>query len=174
MSIFKIEPRSSQGVQKLIQKINYIRDPISTSQELCICEYISSRYPFEEMMAVKFCHASQNNDTLRGEQFFDFVLSLNEEESVFLSRFISCMKGIQKFLAHYGGGHYQSIGYVHTDTDNLHAHVIENNIDFKTGHRFNIHLSDFYKIHDTIDSILTSNGFSGLLPIHRPGYNRPA
>ena len=115
-------------------------------------------------MLVKRCHVAKGNNTLWGRHFFEFIVSLPEEESRQLGGFVDCMREIVSFLAHWQGGHYQVLSCIHLNTDNLHAHIIENNIDFATGARFTPSQVDFYAILDGIDGILKKHGFSGLLP----------
>ena len=163
MSIFKLQPHAIEDSLKLLERLNYIRDPLSTSPDLWHNAYVSLRHPFEEMMLIKRCHISKSNNTTCGRQFFEFIVSLTEDESAQLGRFKSCVRDIVELLSHWQDGHYQVLSCIHLNTDNLHAHIIQNNIDFMTGKRFTPPSSEFYAILDEIDVILKKNDFSGLI-----------
>lgn len=163
LSIFKLQPHSIEDSLKLLERLNYIRDPLSTYPDLWCSSYVSIRYPFEEMMTVKRCHISKKYNTLGGRQFFEFIVSLTEEESSQLGRFNSCVRDIVEFLSHWQYGHYQVLSCIHLNTDNLHAHIIQNNIDFMTGKRFTPSRPEFYAILDEVDAILKKHRFSGLI-----------
>ena len=160
MSIFKILNFENPNQLKLLERLNYIRDPVATNPNLITTVYLSSRYPYEEMMFIKQCHRSAVNDTFQGKHFIEFVLSLTSEESVYGNDFVSCVKEIDSYLAHYSNAHYQVISCIHTNTDNLHAHVIMNNIDFLTGKRLVINKADFFAICENINRILLNWNFS--------------
>jgi len=80
-----------------------------------------------------------------------------------LRNFSDCVKEIDKFFANFMNGHYQLISAIHINTDNLHAHIIMNNIDFITGKRLQIRLSELYLIRMEINRILTVFGFSQVM-----------
>lgn len=162
MAIFHVQSRQKTDCVALCEFLNYIRDPLATAPDLVYGTNISCRYPYDEMMLVKTCYASPLMRTWQGRQFYDFVVSLPEEESVYLGRFINCMVSINAFIAAFGYGHYQVIHAVHIDTDNLHAHIVMNNIDIFTGARFDLDMRAFYELRAGVDSILQEFGFAGL------------
>ena len=134
-TILKIITHTINDNIKLLYRINYIRNPLATNSNITYCAYVSAIYPYEEMMLTKMCYQSVNNNTLIGNNFFEFVISLSEEASHRYREFLQCAQEIVAFLANFGG-QFQSIGCVHTNTDNLHIHIIVNNINFMTGTRF--------------------------------------
>lgn len=162
MAIFRIEKRKENDCVKLCELLNYVRNPLATSPDLTYGSYISCRYPYEEMMIIKSCYTSPFTRTWQGRQFFDFIVSLTEEESVYLERFSSCMITINQFIATLQGGHYQTIHSIHLNTDNLHAHVVMNNIDVYNGKRFNLNKHAFSDLCTGVDVILQNNGFMGI------------
>lgn len=162
MSIFKILNFENPNQLKLLERLNYIREPVATETDLMTTVYMSSRYPYEEMIFIKQCHRSAVNDTFQGKQFIEFVLSLTSEESLYGNDFVACIKEIDSYLAHYSEGHYQLISCIHINTDNLHAHVIMNNTDFMTGKRLVINKADFFAICENINQILNHFDFSNL------------
>lgn len=162
MAIFHVQSRQETDSVALCELLNYIRNPLATAPDLVYGTNIMFRYPYDEMMFVKACHASPVTRTWQGRQFYDFVVSLPEEESRYLGRFRDCMVAINTFIATFSGGHYQVIHAVHINTDNLHAHIVMNNIDMFTGARFDLGKRAFYELRDGVDAILQEHGFSGI------------
>lgn len=147
---------------KLAEFLNYIRDPLATCPALTYGTYVSCRYPYEEMVLTKECYASAYQRTWQGRQFYEYVVALPEEESMKVEQFMACMAEINRFIATYGGGHYQTIHAIHINTDNLHAHVVANNIDISTGERFDLDKRAWYALRAGVDRILQKYGFAGL------------
>lgn len=167
MSIFKILNFENPNQLKLLERLNYIREPVAANTNLTFAFYLSSRYPYEEMMFIKQCHLSAVNNTFQGKHFIEFVLSLTSEESLYGNDFVSCIKEIDSYLAHYSEGHYQLISCIHINTDNLHAHIIMNNTDFMTGKRLVINKTDFFAICENINQILRNWNFSDVKQLEK-------
>lgn len=167
MAIFKILNFENPNRLKLLERLNYIREPVATNPDLMSTSYLSSRYPYEEMMFVKQCHLSAVNDTFQGKHFIEFVLSLTSEESLYSNDFVSCVKELDSYLANYSEGHYQLISCIHINTDNLHAHIVMNNTDFITGKRLVINKADFFTICENINQILRSWNFSAVKQLEK-------
>lgn len=162
MSIFKILTFANADNLKLLERLNYIREPEATYLEFIFGRYVSIFYPYEEMTAIKRCHLSEKNNTFQGKNFIEYVISLRESENSYLGYFANSIKKILNWLANYNNGHYQVISAIHFNTDNLHAHIIANNIDLMTGTRFNLFKSDFFTMREFIDFTLQENYLSGL------------
>ena len=160
-AILKIITHTVNDSIKLLERINYIRNPLASNPSVTYCAYVSALYPYEEMMLTKLCYQSATNNTLSGNNFFEFVISLSEEDSHSYKEFFLCTQEIVAFLANFGG-HFQTIGCLHTNTDNLHIHIIVNNIDFITGSRLQIPYKAFYEIRGGVSDILIAHGFSGI------------
>ena len=153
-SIFKVVPHSDTDSNKLYERLNYIRNPMATDVCMTCGTFVSCRYPWEEMMLVKQSHLSPYNNTLIGKHFFEYVVSLPQWESDRVRDFVPCVQEINRFLASYNEGHYQTISCVHTNTANLHAHIIANNIDWLTGKRLHLSKPCFYGIMETVNRVL--------------------
>lgn len=163
MAIFHVQNRNENDRVKLAELCNYIRDPLATCPALTYGTYVSCQYPYNEMMLVKECYASAYMRTWQGRQFYEYIVSLPEEESMRIEEFAACMVAVNRFIATYGGGHYQTIHAVHVNTDNLHAHLVVNNIDIFTGARFDLDMRAFYGLCEGVDAILQKHGFAGVL-----------
>lgn len=162
MAIFHVQSRQNADCVELCEFLNYIRNPLATAPDLIYGTNISCCYPYDEMMLVKTCYASPVMRTWQGRQFYDFVVSLTEVESVYLERFRGCMVSVNQFIATFCGGNYQVIHAIHIDTENLHAHIVMNNIDIYTGARFDLNKCAFYALRAGVDSILQEFGFAGI------------
>ena len=164
-SIFKIIPHVDADSNKLYERLNYIRNPIATNVCMTYGSFVSCRKPWDEMMFVKHSYLSPYNNTLQGKHFFEIVISLTQEESGRVQDFVLCVQDINRFLATYNDGHFQTISAVHTNTDNLHAHIICNNIDFMTGARFSPPPHVTYEMKVGVSAWLFRHGFSGVLGV---------
>ena len=160
-AIFRVITHSDADDVKLFERLNYIRNPIATRNTVIYANYVSSLHPYSEMKFVKECHKSPLNITTNGKWFLEYVVSLPGEESQNIFNFNDCAKEILTYLANYNGN-YQAIGCVHVNTDNLHLHIIVNNIDFMTGSRFQLTKQNLYMIREEISKILNKYGFSGI------------
>lgn len=164
-AIFKIVPHACADSNKLYERLNYIRNPAATDVCMTFGSHVSCRYPWEEMILVKQSWLSPSNNTLQGKHFFEYVVSLPEEESDRVRDFVLCVQEINRFLATYNGGQYQTISCVHTNTDNLHAHIILNNINWMTGARFNLPKACFHEVRANVSGLLERYGFSGVMTV---------
>lgn len=162
MAIFTPKKGRDNDCIKLCELLNYIRNPMATNPDLVYGSYVSCRYPFEEMMIVKQCYSSPVMRTLQGRQFFHYIVSLPEEESDNVERFSKCMIEINRFIANFQGAHFQTIHAVHLNTNNLHAHLVFNNIDTFTGARLDLDLRGIYGLRNGVDEILQKHGFSSI------------
>ena len=160
MAIFKVERIGKN--HDLMSKLNYIMKPEASSSELIFTRYLMTDSPYGEMMAVKKCYSSSQNDLLYGRQYFEFMLSLNEDESSRVTDFANCLNKVIDYISDFKGTIYQVIAAIHTNTDNLHAHIIVNNIDMITGKRFLLPPVDLFNLKQEINSILEEYAFEGI------------
>lgn len=162
MSIFDVERKFDS--HNLQGKLLYIQNPISSPNGLTFTAYVSPYYTFDEMILAKYCHLNFDNDTLNGRQFYEFIISLKEEESSLLQEFKLCTQSMVNFLATFDKDNfYQAIGCVHINTDNLHCHIIVNNIAFNSGKRLNLDRPTFEFVRNEINKILQLHGFSEII-----------
>jgi len=61
-------------------------------------------------------------------------------------------------------GDYEVVVTTHLNTDNIHNHLILNSVSFKTGRKFENHVSDHYKFREISDLICKERGKSVLSP----------
>ena len=59
---------------------------------------------------------------------------------------------------------YEVVVTTHLNTDNIHNHIVVNSVSFKTGRKFENHVSDHYKLREISDLICGERGKSVLPP----------
>lgn len=62
------------------------------------------------------------------------------------------------------GKDYEIVVTTHLNTDNLHNHIVVNSVSFRTGRKFENHISDHYKLREISDKVCTERGKSVLPP----------
>jgi len=60
------------------------------------------------------------------------------------------------------GSEYEIVVTTHLNTNNLHNHMIINSVSFKTGRKFENHISDHYRLREISDAVCTEHGKSVL------------
>lgn len=60
------------------------------------------------------------------------------------------------------GDKYEIVITTHLNTDNLHNHMVVNSVSFKTGRKFENHISDHYRLREISDAICLEKGKSVL------------
>lgn len=60
------------------------------------------------------------------------------------------------------GDEYEIVVTTHLNTDNLHNHFIVNSVSFKTGRKFENHISDHHRLRDISDAVCLEHGKSVL------------
>ena len=58
------------------------------------------------------------------------------------------------------GKDYEVVVTTHLNTDNLHNHIIVNSVSFRTGRKFENHISDHYKLREISDAVCREHGKS--------------
>ena len=62
------------------------------------------------------------------------------------------------------GEEYEAVVTTHLNTDNLHNHFVVNSVSFRTGRKFENHISDHYRLREISDEICREYGKSVLAP----------
>lgn len=60
------------------------------------------------------------------------------------------------------GDDYEIVVTTHLNTDNLHNHIVVNSVSFRTGRKFENHISDHYKLREISDEVCREYGKSVL------------
>ncbi len=70
------------------------------------------------------------------------------------------------------GDDYEIVVTTHLNTDNLHNHIVVNSVSFRTGRKFENHISDHYRLREISDEICRERGKSVLPPVPFDGSPR--
>ena len=62
------------------------------------------------------------------------------------------------------GKDYEIVVTTHLNTDNLHNHIVVNSVSFRTGRKFENHISNHYKLREISDAVCLERGKSVLPP----------
>lgn len=62
------------------------------------------------------------------------------------------------------GKDYEIVVTTHLNTDNIHNHIVINSVSFRTGRKFENHISDHYKLREISDAVCLERGKSVLPP----------
>ena len=62
------------------------------------------------------------------------------------------------------GKDYEIVVTTHLNTDNLHNHIVVNSVSFRTGRKFENHISDHYRLREISDAVCLEYGKSVLPP----------
>ena len=62
------------------------------------------------------------------------------------------------------GKDYEIVVTTHLNTDNLHNHIVVNSVSFRTGRKFENHISDHYRLREISDAVCLERGKSVLPP----------
>lgn len=60
------------------------------------------------------------------------------------------------------GSEYEIVVTTHLNTDNIHNHIVVNSVSFRTGRKFENHISDHYRLREISDEICRERGKSVL------------
>ena len=60
------------------------------------------------------------------------------------------------------GDDYEIVVTTHLNTDNIHNHIVVNSVSFRTGRKFENHISDHYRLREISDAICREHGKSVL------------
>ena len=63
---------------------------------------------------------------------------------------------------HMWGSDYEIVVTTHLNTDNLHNHIVVNSVSFKTGRKFENHISDHHRLREISDAVCRERGKSVL------------
>ena len=62
------------------------------------------------------------------------------------------------------GDDYEVVVTTHLNTDNIHNHIVVNSVSFRTGRKFENHISDHYRLREISDEICRERGKAVLAP----------
>ncbi|MBR4027747.1 MAG: relaxase/mobilization nuclease domain-containing protein [Lachnospiraceae bacterium] len=152
MSILKFVNGKNRGVYALRKSITYVLNPEKTKP------YLKGGY------GVNLETASRDMETVQhlfgktsGRRYIHYVLSFDKGVS----------ENIVYQLAEVCTSYYadfQSVWEIHTNTENLHIHVIMNSVNFRTGAKYSQSKAELQQFKNYLNSVLESYGLNTIGP----------
>ena len=125
MSVLKYANGQNRGSDAIRKSVTYILDPGKSSQALTEVNGVSSDTPYEDMETIQTLLGKTT-----GRRYIHFILSFDKNVSVMTAYDVAC------YAAEYYADSYQYILAIHTNTTNVHAHIILNAVNIRTGKKF--------------------------------------
>lgn len=141
--MLKFTNGKNRGNESLRQAINYILNPEKTSTELISGNGIDTATPCRDMETIQFLFGQKT-----GRRYIHYVLSfdkgVSEKTALLVAEEASC----------YFAEEYQYIMAVHTNTANVHVHVILNAVNVSTGKKFSQSRAEMLQFRDFVNGCL--------------------
>lgn len=149
MSIIKFTNRKNTGTHSIRDGIKYIVNPEKTSISLINGNGVSLDTTAQDMETVAFLL-----DKNWGRRYIHLILSF--DEGVLPEQAYSVTNACTEYFAK----SYQYVFAIHTNTENIHAHVLINAVNIRTGHKFSQSRSEMLQFRDYVNTILVSHGLN--------------
>ena len=149
MSILKFANGKNRGNDALERGINYILNSHKTSPEYIACNGVEQNSAVEDMKTVQ---QLLGKDT--GRRYIHYVLSFDAG--------VSPQKAltIASESAEYFADDYQYILSIHTNTANIHAHIILNAVNIHTGKKFSQSKAEMLDFRDYVNTVLLAHSLN--------------
>lgn len=147
MSILKYGNGKNRGINSLKQAVDYILNPEKTDLELVAGNGVDSGQAARDMETIQTLHGKNS-----GRAFIHYIISFD--------------RGVPKEIAYavaeqcasYYAEDYQYIMAVHTNTENVHAHIVLNAVNVHTGNKFSQSKGDMLRYREYVNRILREYG----------------
>lgn len=149
MSIVKFANGKNCGTEALKNGIDYILNPGKTSCELIHGNGISLASPYEDMYTIQTLLRKDS-----GRRYIHYIISFDTGVTVETAYSISIK------CANYFSEEYQYVLAVHTNTPNIHAHIIMNAVNIRTGKKFSQSKSELFKFREYVNNHLIQCGLN--------------
>lgn len=145
MSIIKFINGKNRGAAALKNKIDYILDPEKTNRSISGGNGVELSNAYQDMATVQTLMGKES-----GRRFIHYVISF--EAGIELDIAV----GICMEIAEYFSEEYQFVWAIHTNTDNLHMHVVLNAVNMRTAKKFSQSKADLLAFRKHANKILAS------------------
>lgn len=149
MPIIKFANGKNCGTDALKNGIKYILNPQKTSHDLIYGNGIDLDSPYEDMHTVQTLLRKNT-----GRRYIHYIISFDTGVSAKTAYKVSTK------CANYFSEDYQYVLAVHTNTPNIHAHIIMNAVNIRTGKKFSQSKVELFKFRDYINQCLVQNGLN--------------
>lgn len=149
MSIIKFANGKNSGTYALKQGIDYILNPDKTNNIWIAGNGINLSSPYEDMHTIQTLYRKST-----GRSYIHYIISFDKDVYASVAFETACD------CASYFADDYQYILALHTNTDNIHAHIILNTVDVRTGKKFSQSRKELLEFREYINSCLTHCGLN--------------
>lgn len=125
MSVLKYANGQNRGLDAIRKGVTYVLNPDKTKPNLTEFNGVSRDTPCEDMETVQTL-LSKNT----GRRYIHIVISFDRNVSVAIAYNVAC------YAAEYYADNYQYVLAIHTNTANVHAHIILSTVNVRTGKKF--------------------------------------
>ena len=146
MSITKFINGKNRRTQALQKGIDYILNPDKTSRTLIHGNGIDVDSAYEDMNTIQTLLRKTT-----GRRYIHYIVSFD------LGVTPETAYDVSVKCANYFAKDYQYILAVHTNTANVHAHIIMNAVNIHTGKKFSQSKSELFKFRDYVNDCLVQN-----------------
>lgn len=149
MSILKFVNATARGEKSLKKAIDYIFDQEKTDYSLMGLSGVRAYHEADDMLLVQKLHGKD-----KGRRYIHYVLSFGEgvdEKEAY--------RIISECASQLADG-FQYVYSVHTNTENVHSHVIVNSVNALTGKKFSQSRKQMLDFRDRVNGILKWNGLA--------------
>lgn len=156
MSILRvINDQTGNAVNKLQEKITYIKRESATDMDYVYGAGVSTLDPFNEMMLVKEAFGEADR-----KGFYHYTFNPEPGEDVLEEEFFDMGAEMAEHLSRFNG-RYQVLMAVHFEegkSNGKHLHFIANNVDVDTGQRMKLDKEDLFRLKSELSAIAEKYG----------------
>ena len=109
--------------------------------------------PYEDMKTVQSLLRKTT-----GRRYIHYIISFDFNVNANMAYIVSTK------CAEYFANEYQYILAIHTNTPNMHAHIIMNSVNIRTGKKFSQSQSQLFKFRDYVNQCLMEHGLNPISP----------
>lgn len=149
MSILKFCNGKNRGPDAIRKGLNYILNPCKTNPSLIATNGVSADSPAEDIETVQFLLGKNT-----GRRYIHFVISFDKNVRDTVAYNVACN------CAEYFSDSYQYVLAVHTNTDNLHAHIILSTVNIRTGKKFSQSRQEMLAFRSYVNKCLRAYGLN--------------
>lgn len=146
MSILKFLNGKNCGDETLKAKLDYVLNPEKINRHLIGGNGLDVNRAYNDMMTIQTLYGKET-----GRRFIHYILSYDEDVE------LDVAADICEEVASYFSEDYQYIWAIHTNTNNIHMHVVINSVNVHTGKKFSQSQAELLKFRNFVNKIFDAN-----------------
>lgn len=150
MAVIEFINGSNNTYKGMKRAINYIKNPLKTSEYLIGGKDCSPDTAYEEFVMIK-----QNFNKEKGRQFIHFIQSFSPNDKAAPELINEIGK---RLLEHEAFKDFQVVYATHTDKKHLHTHFIINSVSFTKGHKWQLSKEQLESLKEYSDKLCREYG----------------